>query len=75
MIFNICNLSSKYPYFNRAYVVSSGFGCMHLYAVDTKTLEVYKTKSYLGSFSILIIYALHLILVSSSLDNNGSFAQ
>ena len=22
---------SKYPYFNRAYVISSGFGCTHLY--------------------------------------------
>ena len=22
---------SKYPYFNGAYVVSSGFGCMYLY--------------------------------------------
>ena len=31
MTFNICNLGSKYPYFNRAYVVSSGLGCPHLY--------------------------------------------
>ena len=31
MTFNICNLGSKYPYFNMAYVVSSGFGCTHLY--------------------------------------------
>ena len=27
----VCNLGSKYPYFNRAYVVSSGFGCTNLY--------------------------------------------
>ena len=27
----VCNLGSKYPYFNRAYVVSSGFGCPYLY--------------------------------------------
>ena len=25
---------SKYPYFNRAYVVSSGFGCRYLYIYD-----------------------------------------
>ena len=31
MTFNVCNLGSKYPYFNRAYVVSSGFGCRYLY--------------------------------------------
>ena len=31
MTFNICNLGSKYPYFNRDYIVSSSFGCMHLY--------------------------------------------
>ena len=31
MTFNVCNLGSKYPYFNRAYVVSGGFGWTHLY--------------------------------------------
>ena len=31
MTFDKYNLGSKYPYFNRAYVVSSGFGCTHLY--------------------------------------------
>ena len=31
MTFNIYNLSSKYPYFIRAYVVSGGFGWTHLY--------------------------------------------
>ena len=31
MTFNLCNCGSKYPYFNRAYVVSGGFGCPYLY--------------------------------------------
>ena len=31
MTFNIWNICSKYPYFNRVYVVSGGFGCPHLY--------------------------------------------
>ena len=30
MTFNVSNLGSKYPYFNMAYVVSGGFGCLHL---------------------------------------------
>ena len=29
--FNMFNLGSKYPYFNRAYVVSGGFSWTHLY--------------------------------------------
>ena len=36
MTFNVCNLGSKYPYFNRDYIVSSGFGCTHLYTVYDK---------------------------------------
>ena len=30
MTFKLCNLGSKNPYFNRAYIVSSGFGGPHL---------------------------------------------
>ena len=33
MTFNECNLGSKKPYFNRAYVVIGGFGWTHLYDV------------------------------------------
>ena len=33
MTFNMCNLGSKYPYFNRAYVVSGGFGWTYLYVL------------------------------------------
>ena len=33
MTFSICNLGSRYPYFNRAYVVSGGFGCPYLYTM------------------------------------------
>ena len=40
MTFNICNLGSNYPYFNRAYVVSSGFGCTHLYGVQCPNRKV-----------------------------------
>ena len=36
MTFNVHNCGSKYPYFNRAYVVSSGFGCLYLYLVNNK---------------------------------------
>ena len=28
----------KYPYFNRAYVVSSGFGCLYLYHLNCKLI-------------------------------------
>ena len=31
MTFKVCNLGSKYPHFNRAYVVSGGVGWTHLY--------------------------------------------
>ena len=32
--FKIFYLQSKYPYFNRAYVVSSSFGCLYLYVFN-----------------------------------------
>ena len=38
MTFNLFNCGSKYPYFNRAYVVSSGFGCLYLYII-VKTIK------------------------------------
>ena len=45
--FNVCNLGSKYPYFNRAYVVSSGFWCLHLYHILlTDHLSCKKWKIY-----------------------------
>ena len=33
----MCNLGSKYPYFNRAYEVSGGFGWTHLYSYNNLT--------------------------------------
>ena len=45
--FNICNLGSKCPYFNRTYVVSSGFGCTHLYSKQQLWLGGTRVKSYL----------------------------
>ena len=35
MTFNLCNLGSKYPYFNMAYVVSNGFGCPYLHLLSS----------------------------------------
>ena len=52
--FEICNLGSKYPYFNRAYVVSSGFGCTHLYGKQV----VWKHPSFKwGGFQMKIVGA------------------
>ena len=44
MTFNVCNLDSNYPYFNRAYVVSSSFGCTHLYILDLFIILFHPTK-------------------------------
>ena len=38
MTFKVCNLGSKYPYFNRAYVVSGDFGWTHLYVFMSNNL-------------------------------------
>ena len=46
--FNICNLGSKYPYFNRAYVVSGGFEWTHLYIFSW----IWKSKLTNNCFAI-----------------------
>ena len=66
MTFRVCNFGSKYPYFNRAYLVSSDFGCMHLYSDSISggssgALAPFDTsdsqKELLNFGKILIIYA------------------
>ena len=48
--FNISNLGSKYPYFNRAYVVSGGFGCPHLYIAWLYLIGIYVIGATLVQF-------------------------
>ena len=45
MSFKVCNLGSKYPYFNRAYLVSGGFEWTHLYSRQGKARVTYCPKS------------------------------
>ena len=40
MTSNVCNLGSKYPFFNRAYLVSSCFWCPYLYGSLVKNLQL-----------------------------------
>ena len=57
MTFNVCNLGSKYPYFNKDYIVSSGFGCTHLYVITLivfKSVNVYDSDGLTGSFVWLV---------------------
>ena len=49
MSFKVCNLGSKYPYFNRAYLVSSGFGCPHLYKPSLGILIYYPMNGMNGN--------------------------
>ena len=48
MTFNLCNCGSKYPYFNRAYIVSGGFGCPYLYIL------IVSTSLYLTTFLYIV---------------------
>ena len=71
MTFNICNLSSKYPYFNRAYVVSSGFGCTHLYVIDSSIQSLAKKtmKNFdLFSFERCIFHICHILQGATNLS-------
>ena len=46
MTFNVCNLGSKNPYLNRAYVVSGSFGWTHLYMVHYFSFWVYSSTYF-----------------------------
>ena len=45
---------SKYPYFNRAYVVSSGFGCRYLYNILCQIFLFKKIFNDFFSFSAVV---------------------
>ena len=61
------NLGSKYPCFNRAYVVSSGFGCTHLYMAWLSTeSNCYKSQYIVGTIGIFSYQQLLYVQCSAS---------
>ena len=72
MTFNVCNLGSKYLYFNRAYVVSSSFGWTHLYGpIVSKILIIY--YDLIQNFMCLYMIAIQNLQFSilATLYNDG----
>ena len=73
MTFNVFNLGSKYPYFNRAYVVSSGFGCTHLYHIPAKHSRTTFSNFHLSRSTILTLMLICFGNLSKILRNENNF--